>query len=73
MTLIGFHRFLIAAGVAFCLGFAAWQIRAFLLARAPGALLLAALFALLAVALAIYLARLDRFLGTSRSTGRRRD
>ena len=63
MSLVGFHRFLILAAIAFCLGFAAWQLRAFLRFDAGGgALLLAAVFAVLGAVLATYLARLRAIL-----------
>jgi membrane protein implicated in regulation of membrane protease activity len=62
-SLIGFHRVLITAGILFCGGFAAW---AFLTASRSGRVtfwLLGAVFAVLAVALAIYLWNLRRILG----------
>ena len=62
-SLIGFHRVLISAGILFCGGFAAW---AFLTASRSGRgtfWLLGAVFAVLAVALAIYLWNLSRILG----------
>lgn len=64
MGLVGFHRFLIVTAIAFCLGFAAWQLRAYLRFDAGGgALLLAATFVLLGVALTVYLVRLRSILG----------
>lgn len=62
MSLIGFHKFLIATAILFCALFAVWQGVAFV--RSGGALsvVLAASFALAAAALTYYLANLQRFL-----------
>lgn len=54
--MIPFHKLLIATGVVFCGGFAAWSLW-------RGALLLGIGFALLAVGLGYYLTNLKRFLG----------
>lgn len=54
--MIPFHKLLIATGVLFCAGFAAWSLW-------RGAMLLGIGFALLAVGLAYYLTNLKRFLG----------
>ena len=62
MSLVWFHRFLIAGAIAFCLGFALWQVEAWRDSGGTAALLLAATFALLAVGLMFYLRRLRRFL-----------
>lgn len=61
--MIPFHRILIASGILFCLGFATWALARYMVARDPGALVLSAVFALLAAALSYYLANLKRFLG----------
>jgi hypothetical protein len=66
MSLITFHRFLISAGIAFCLGFAGWEAAAFTRTREGGALALAVVFFVLGLALAYYLSRLAFFL-TGRS------
>lgn len=62
MSLIGFHKVLIGTAVLFCASFAAWQGM-----RVPEegmAALVATLgFGLAAVALLVYLWRLDRILG----------
>jgi len=63
VSLIAFHRFLISAGIVFCAGFAAWEVRAFTRTSRPGSIVLAILFALLAVGLVLYLRRLNRILG----------
>lgn len=70
MSLIAFHRFLISAGIVFCLGFAGWEVAEFTRTRSTGALVLAAVFFLLGVGLAWYLSRLARFLtGRTSSDG----
>lgn len=64
MSLLSFHRFLILAAIAFCLGYAAWELRAYLRLDADAsAVLVAGVFALLAVGLSVYLARLRTILG----------
>lgn len=64
MSLLSFHRFLIVTAIAFCLGFAAWELRAYLhLGADSTAVLVAATFALLAIALTAYLVRLRSILG----------
>lgn len=68
MSLINFHRFLITAGIIFCLGYAGWEVAAFTRTRATGDLILAAVFFALGLALAYYLSRLRRFL-TGRDDG----
>jgi hypothetical protein len=63
MGLVGFHRFLIVTAIAFCLGFAAWQLRAYIrFDGGTGALLLAGTFVLLGVVLTAYLVRLRSIL-----------
>lgn len=62
MHLIWFHRVLIGAAVAFCLGYAAWEFRAFLRGGGIAPLLISLAFAAGAVILAVYLKRLKRFL-----------
>lgn len=64
MSLIRFHRFLIATAVVFCLGYGVWEIRASVSSGAGGfGLLLGSVFILLGLALAVYLKNLARFLG----------
>ncbi|WP_420440982.1 hypothetical protein [Candidatus Palauibacter sp.] len=66
MSIIGFHRFLIATAIVFCAVFAAWEFRIFASAGGFGALAIGVIFAFAAAALAYYLANLTRFLnGTS--------
>lgn len=61
MSLLPFHRLLIATAIAFCLGFALWL----LVRERPGPLdlMLAGAFFLAGGALAYYLFRLRHFLG----------
>lgn len=68
MSLISFHRFLISAGIVFCLGYAGWEVAAFTRTREPATLLIAAVFVGLGLGLAWYLSRLAQFL-----TGRREE
>lgn len=72
MSLIAFHRFLIAAGILFCFGFAAWEVRSYVAGGRTAALALAVVFALLGLALIVYLRRLRRFLGYERDSRQRR-
>ena len=63
MSLIAFHRFLIATGIAFCFGFAIWELMTWWVGRTQGALVLGVVFLALGAGLAFYLSRLRRFLG----------
>ena len=45
MSLIHFHRFLIACGILFCLGFAAWEFSDYLSTRNSSALVYSGLAA----------------------------
>ena len=62
MSLISFHRVLILTGIAFCLGFSAWQLFAPTAGTGAARVLLAALFFGLAVGLTVYLVRLRSIL-----------
>lgn len=68
MSLIHFHRFLIVCGILFCLGYAGWEVNAFLTTASTGSLLLAIAFALLAALLGVYLWQLNRWLGYEKSS-----
>lgn len=68
MSLVHFHRFLIATAVAFCLGYGVWEIRAALAGSGGSAFALGSVFILLGIALAVYLRHLARFLGYERSS-----
>jgi len=63
MSLITFHRFLIATAILFCLGFGSWEFLAARESGGMGALALALVFTLLGIGLAVYLVYLGRFLG----------
>jgi hypothetical protein len=63
MSLIAFHRFLIATGIVFCFGFAAWELMTWWVGRTPGTLVLGLTFVALGALLTYYLTRLRRFLG----------
>lgn len=69
MSLIAFHRFLIAAGIVFCFGYATWEVRAWVSSDSAGALVIAMGFALLGAGLVVYLRRLNRILGIDRPDG----
>lgn len=71
MSLIAFHRFLIAAGIVFCFGYAIWEVRAWAASDSAGALVIAMGFALLGAGLVVYLRRLNRILGIERPDGER--
>lgn len=62
MSLIGFHKLLIATAILFCALFAAWQGVIFTRTGAVLNVALAAAFALAAAGLTYYLANLQRFL-----------
>ena len=63
MSLISFHRFLIATAIVFCFGFAIWELMIWLASGEPGALTLGGTFIALGGVLTFYLVRLRRFLG----------
>lgn len=67
MSLINFHRLLISAGILFCGGYGIWELVQYRQTMEAGAetgrLLLGLTFLILAVFLAVYLARLRKFLG----------
>jgi hypothetical protein len=70
MSLIAFHRLLITVAIVFCAGFAAWEVNRFATVGGPGAVVLACVFALLAMLLFWYLRRLNRILGYERAERR---
>ena len=64
MSLIGFHRLLIATAIVFCAGYAGWEARAFVRGSGGvGSLLLAVVFGLISVGFIFYLIHLSRILG----------
>ena len=72
MSLIAFHKFLIAVGILFCFGFAGWELVLWWVTRAWGSFVLGLTFVALGVALSFYLSRLRRFLGYEDADGERR-
>ena len=63
MSLISFHRVLIAFAILFCAGYGAYELAAFTRGGGNGSLVMSGVFFLLAACLAYYLWRLKRFLG----------
>ncbi len=63
LSLIPFHRGLIATAIVFCFGYGGWELAGF--ARGPGGGLpeMGILFIALGLGLMYYLSRLGRFLG----------
>jgi hypothetical protein len=62
MSLIHFHRFLIACGILFCFGFAAWEFVDYLHAHNTSALVYSGLSVWAGFGLIFYLRRLRQFL-----------
>jgi hypothetical protein len=62
MSLIGFHRVLIASAIVFCAGFGAWQLAAYTRGGGTADLLLGIAFGVAAAALTLYLLFLRRVL-----------
>jgi hypothetical protein len=60
--MIFFHRFLITTAILFSIGFAAWAYLQFREGGSTTQLVLAVVFAVIAVGLAVYLKNLKRFL-----------
>ncbi|MBW3534390.1 MAG: hypothetical protein KY453_04125 [Gemmatimonadetes bacterium] len=71
MSLIGFHRVLIGTAIAFCFGFAAWELLTWWVARQPGALVLGGVFFALGGLLSFYLSKLRHFVGYQDQEGER--
>lgn len=68
MSLVAFHRLLIAAGIVFCFGFGVWEVRSWMTTGNTNALIIGMGFVLLGAGLAAYLRRLSRFLGIDQDT-----
>jgi hypothetical protein len=60
--MIFFHRFLITTAILFSIGFAAWAFVRFRDGGGTTPLVLAVIFAVIAVGLIVYLKNLNRFL-----------
>lgn len=63
MSLVGFHKVLIATAILFCLLFGGWQIVEFFRLGGWSRLVLGGSFAVAAAGLGLYLGHLRRFLG----------
>ena len=61
MSLVHFHRFLIATAIVFCLGYGAWELNA--AADRAGGFVQGTVFIVLGLGLTVYLRQLRRFLG----------
>ena len=61
MSLVHFHRFLIATAIVFCLGYGAWELNT--AADRAGSFVQGTIFIVLGLALTVYLRHLRRFLG----------
>lgn len=62
MSLVAFHRFLIGAAILFCAGYGVYELLGWQ-EGGTASVVLGVVFLLLAVLLAVYLWRLNRFLG----------
>jgi hypothetical protein len=63
VSIISFHRILIAAAILFCAGYGGYELVGFSRESGTGALVLGGVFLILAAGLSYYLWRLNRFLG----------
>jgi len=70
MSLIPFHRGLIATAILFCFGYAGWEFVAYTRSGGTASLAVALLFLMLGAGLLYYLRRLSRFLGLPTRGGR---
>jgi hypothetical protein len=67
VSLIAFHRTLIAAAIVFCLGYGSWEIFRSGPQGPEGSTVLGTVFIVLGLGLGYYLLRLNHFLGYDRS------
>ncbi len=63
LSLISFHRILIAAAILFCAGYSAYELSSFTKDGGDGSVLISGVFFVLAAGLSYYLWHLKRFLG----------
>lgn len=63
MSIVAFHRVLIATAILFCAGYGLYELVGFAREGGTGALVLGGVFLILAAGLSYYLWRLNRFLG----------
>jgi hypothetical protein len=66
LSLISFHRILIAFAILFCAGYGGYELLAFTSGGGTGTLLISGLFFVFAAGLAYYLWRLNFFLGSEK-------
>ena len=67
MSLVSFHRGLIATAIVFCGGFAMWEFKDAMNGGGAPAFVIGAVFVLLTLGLGVYLKRLAHFLGYDQS------
>jgi len=63
MSIVSFHRGLIAAAIAFCFGYGIWELVGYSRPGPGGSLGLGVVFVVLGAGLVFYLTRLNRILG----------
>lgn len=63
MSIVTFHRGLIAAAIVFCFGYGVWELVAHARPGPAGSLGIGVVFVVLGCGLVYYLLRLNRFLG----------
>jgi len=63
LSIISFHRILIAAAILFCAGYGGYELVGFSKDGGTSSLVLGGVFLILAAGLSYYLWRLNRFLG----------
>jgi hypothetical protein len=66
LSLISFHRIIIAFAILFCAGYGAWELSRFVKGAGTGSLVISGLFFVFTAALAYYLWRLKFFLGSEK-------
>jgi len=69
VSLLSFHRALIAVAILFCLGYGSWELMRLTRPATEGSFILGTLFILLGLGLLYYLTRLNRFLGYENGGG----
>ena len=63
LSLISFHRILIAVAILFCAGYGVYELSAFARSGGTGSLLISGFFFVVTAGLTYYLRHLKRFLG----------
>jgi len=69
VSLLSFHRGLIAAAIVFCLGYGGWELFRLGQPGPGGSVAMGTIFIVLGLGLAYYLLRLNRFLGYEDANG----